>query len=218
MPDFNEFQTENKTSDNTPLPPGLYAVEISVDRNNTLEQPENMDVFNGEFIPNFFRKSGASPLHYFALCFTVVSPDFSTRKFWKNMNVYGAPLSEGQQKSVTFSNLIVRRLIESHYGLEHDDVSEKAKNLRKCSYNELEGMNAVIDVEIEPNAEYGDKNTFNPWQGVITADDPRYAEYAQYFTNKVVDTSTKTFEKKAEVVKPTGNTATAASKAADFGI
>ena len=62
------------------------------------------------------------------------------------------------------------------------------------------------------------ENTFNPWQGVITADDPRYAEYTQYFTNKVVDTSTKTFEKKAEVVKPTGNTATAASKAAAFGI
>ena len=54
MPDFNEFQTETKTSDNTPLPPGLYAVEISIDRNNTVEHPENMDVFNGEFIPNFY--------------------------------------------------------------------------------------------------------------------------------------------------------------------
>ena len=107
MPDINEFQTDTKTSDNTRLPPGLYTVEISIERNKTLEHPENMDVFNGEFIPNFYRKSGASPLHYFALCFTVISPDFSTRKFWKNMNVYGAPLREGQKKSVTFSILIV---------------------------------------------------------------------------------------------------------------
>lgn len=101
---------------------------------------------------------------------TITEGKFAKRKVWNNMMVTGNDTAVG----ITMRQL--RAAIEGHFGIKPDDMSPEAQAKRNVTIEQLNGIEAVIQIGIEKSEGYADKNTV---KNVIPPGDTRFVAKGQ---------------------------------------
>jgi hypothetical protein len=83
---------------------------------------------------------------------TILEGPFAKRKVWDNMMVTGS------EKAVAVTKKTLRALVEGHYGIRPDDMSENAKAARRVNLANLSGFVGCISIGIESQEGYEPKN------------------------------------------------------------
>lgn len=101
---------------------------------------------------------------------TITEGKFAKRKVWRLMMVTGNDTAVG----ITMRQL--RAAIEGHYGIKPDDMSPEAQAKRNITIDQLNGIEAVIQIGVEKSEGYADKNTI---KAVIPPGDSRFLAKGQ---------------------------------------
>lgn len=101
---------------------------------------------------------------------TVTDGKFAKRKVWRTMMITGNDTAVG----ITMRQL--RAAIEGHYGIKPDDMSPEAQAKRNITIDQLNGIEACIQIGIESSDGYPDKNTI---KAVIPPGDKRFLAKGQ---------------------------------------
>lgn len=101
---------------------------------------------------------------------TITEGKFAKRKVWRLMMVTGNDTAVG----ITMRQL--RAAIEGHYGIKPDDMSPEAQAKRNITIDQLNGIEACIQIGIEKSEGYADKNTI---KNVIPPGDTRFLAKGQ---------------------------------------
>lgn len=102
---------------------------------------------------------------------TITEGKYARRKIWAYMTITGS--EKGQQ--ITRQQL--RALVEGHFGIKADDMSEAAQAKRRVSIDQLSGMEGCILIGVEKGTDgYADKNRI---KAVIAPGEGKYIAAGQ---------------------------------------
>jgi hypothetical protein len=103
--------------------------------------------------------------------FVLVDGEYARRKFWENMVVAGT--TDGHAKAAEISRSRLRAILESARGIMPDDTSAEAREKRKASIADFDGLTFIGKVGIEPGTPRGNGENYpdkNYLEAVITPD------------------------------------------------
>ena len=96
--------------------------------------------------------------------FTITEGPYAKRKVWKYMSM--------SEKAAPITMRQLRAVIEGHYGILPTDMSEAAQAKRKCTAEQLSGMECCILIGVEAaTGQYEAKNTL---KAVISPGEQKY--------------------------------------------
>lgn len=105
--------------------------------------------------------------------FTITAGKFAKRKFWGLMMITSNG-SSGHDTAVDITMSRVKGMLDSAYGLDPEDDSDKAQSARVLSdWHDLDGLEflARIGVEKSKDPQYSDKNVL---KAAVTPDQDQY--------------------------------------------
>lgn len=102
---------------------------------------------------------------------TVTEGRYAKRKVWRLMMVTGNDTAVG----ITMRQL--RAAVEGHHGIKADDMSPEAQAKRNItSFDQLQGIEACLQIGVEKQEGYADRNTI---KAVIAPGDSRFLARGQ---------------------------------------
>lgn len=148
--DFNMAETGGGQQGNTLIPDNTVARAI-------------LTIRPGGAGDGGMMKTGPSGLMFDAE-FTITEGPYAKRKIWKYMSM--------SEKAAPITMRQLRAVIEGHHGILPTDMSEAAQAKRKCSAEQLSGMECCILIGVEAaTAQYEAKNTL---KAVIAPGEAKY--------------------------------------------
>ena len=85
--------------------------------------------------------------------FVLVDGEYARRKFWANMVIAGT--TDGHSKAAEINRSRLRAILESARGIKPDDTSAEAREKRKASIADFDGLTFIGKVGIEPGTPRG---------------------------------------------------------------
>ena len=193
MVDFNSVDSGERK--NTLIPNDtVVPVRIELSQENTVDS--KMVIKGEKYPPNLLRRADTG-MCYIPVAFRVIGGPYMNRLVWKNTNIVmdGESITDGQQKGINFSQLMLKGILLSNARLGMSDVSDKSKKVLAETipgndYSVLHGMNAVVRIEIKQGDNgYSDSNDVAPW-GILTSDDgSQYSDHLEFFDTQVAVSS-----------------------------
>ena len=102
---------------------------------------------------------------------TITEGKYAKRKVWAYMTITGS------EKGASITRQQLRALVEGHFGLKADDMSEAAQAKRRVSIDQLSGMEGCVLIGIEKGTDgYADKNRI---KAVIAPGEGKYIAAGQ---------------------------------------
>jgi hypothetical protein len=114
-------------------------------------------------------KDGASEM--LDLEFVLIDTRCARRKFWENMVVAGT--TDGHAKAAEISRSRLRAILESARGIKPDDTSAEAREKRRATYQDFDGLTFIGKIGIEKGEPRGNGENYpdrNCLDAVITPD------------------------------------------------
>jgi hypothetical protein len=134
---------------------------------------------------------------YLNLEFTICSEPLTKRKVFQNAGVGGT--TDGHQKAAEITRSLLRAMLESANNIDPKDESDKARAARRIqNWGDLDELICAVEIGIEKNEKYGDKNKI---MGAIT---PAHKEYKRIMAGETIVPSGS---KKTETTATTTNSA-----------
>jgi hypothetical protein len=103
--------------------------------------------------------------------FTVIEGPHAKRKFWQTFTVAGGKRNEkGESMGWNITKSMLRAMIESAFGIDVNDMSERAVERRRPpAFSALDGLTFAAKIEVEPsdNPQYPAKNRL---ERIVTPD------------------------------------------------
>jgi hypothetical protein len=103
--------------------------------------------------------------------FVLVDTEFARCKFWANLVVSGT--TAGHAKAADISRSRLRAILESARGIKPDDTTAVAREKRKATYQDFDGLTFIGKIGVEKGEPRGDGTSYpdkNCLDAVITPD------------------------------------------------
>lgn len=121
----------------------------------------------------YLKKSKNTGAYYLDCTFTITEGAHAKRKIFHKQTIISH-----NELSANYGKMFIKHLLESANGISKRDTSERAEKVRLLKQlSDLDGIEVVVKIGIEPAGEYAAKNKI---LDIVTADSPLYKKVDDY--------------------------------------